>query len=230
MDVSIRSRELVRAGAFLALVALTVWLGTHRRGPAHSAPAPRAGPTWPWMPGGFLAPKPGFSAVPFAVKTSNDPSLPKGVTLVKTPGEEGVLFGLPGKPALYATPPKPAAVLRGTATAHVLVVGKTRYTYVRVLSLLATAYNGSYAMNGPWGGVAAWNGEPLQHGDVAVDPSVIPLGTHLYVSGYGPATAADTGSGIVGERIDLYFPESATAISRFGEHMVKVYVLAPPGT
>jgi 3D (Asp-Asp-Asp) domain-containing protein len=51
---------------------------------------------------------------------------------------------------------------------------------------------------------------------VAVDPSVIPLGTHMTVPGYGEAVAADTGSAIKGAIIDLWFPtvEQARAWGR----------------
>ncbi len=48
-------------------------------------------------------------------------------------------------------------------------------------------------------------------GVAAVDPSVIPLGTHMTIPGYGLAVAADTGSAIRGARIDLWFPTLARA-------------------
>jgi 3D (Asp-Asp-Asp) domain-containing protein len=60
---------------------------------------------------------------------------------------------------------------------------------------------------------------------VAVDPAVIPLGTRLYVPGYGLALAADTGGAIVGNRIDLCMEDYGAAWG-FGRQMVKVYVLA----
>jgi len=47
-------------------------------------------------------------------------------------------------------------------------------------------------------------GMPVGQGVVAVDPSVIPLGTRLYVPGYGNAVAADVGGGIKGATIDLW--------------------------
>ena len=49
-------------------------------------------------------------------------------------------------------------------------------------------------------------GAPVGWGVVAVDPSVIPLGTHISVPGYGDAVAADVGGGIVGSRVDVWFP------------------------
>ena len=48
-------------------------------------------------------------------------------------------------------------------------------------------------------------------GVVAVDPSVIPLGTRMSIPGYGEGVAADVGSGIAGAMIDLWFPTDADA-------------------
>ncbi len=49
-------------------------------------------------------------------------------------------------------------------------------------------------------------GIPVGWGVAAVDPRVIPLGSHIWVPGYGEAVAADVGGGIVGPRVDLWFP------------------------
>jgi 3D (Asp-Asp-Asp) domain-containing protein len=54
-------------------------------------------------------------------------------------------------------------------------------------------------------------GMPVGHGVVAVDPSVIPLGTRLTIPGYGEGVAADTGGAVRGNRIDLWFPTPAQA-------------------
>jgi 3D (Asp-Asp-Asp) domain-containing protein len=54
-------------------------------------------------------------------------------------------------------------------------------------------------------------GIPVGWGVVAVDPSVIPLGTRLTVPGYGEGVAADTGSAVRGATIDLWFPSLAQA-------------------
>jgi 3D (Asp-Asp-Asp) domain-containing protein len=51
-------------------------------------------------------------------------------------------------------------------------------------------------------------GMPVGHGVVAVDPSVIPLGTRMYVPGYGNGVAADVGGGVRGRVIDLWMPRS----------------------
>src|SRR5262249_31506381 len=54
-------------------------------------------------------------------------------------------------------------------------------------------------------------GVPVGQGVVAVDPSVIPLGTRMYVPGYGNGVAADVGSGIKGNDIDLWMPSAQCA-------------------
>ncbi len=56
------------------------------------------------------------------------------------------------------------------------------------------------------------SGVAVGYGIVAVDPGVIPLGTHLTIPGYGEGVAADTGGSIVGTRIDLWFPTHAEAL------------------
>jgi 3D (Asp-Asp-Asp) domain-containing protein len=54
-------------------------------------------------------------------------------------------------------------------------------------------------------------GLPVALGVIAVDPSVIPLGTRLTIPGYGEGVAADTGSAVQGLTIDLWFPTLAKA-------------------
>ncbi len=55
------------------------------------------------------------------------------------------------------------------------------------------------------------SGLPVGVGVIAVDPNVIPLGTRVFVPGYGSAVAADTGSAIKGNIIDLWMPSTAQA-------------------
>ncbi|MGM0754505.1 MAG: ubiquitin-like domain-containing protein [Bacillota bacterium] len=59
---------------------------------------------------------------------------------------------------------------------------------------------------------------------IAVDPSVIPLGTKVYVEGYGYAVAADTGGAIKGNKIDVFFPSKSDAY-RWGRKTIKVKIL-----
>jgi 3D (Asp-Asp-Asp) domain-containing protein len=88
------------------------------------------------------------------------------------------------------------------------------------LSMVATAYTA-----GCWGcsGITA-SGRPAGHGIVAVDPRVIPLGTRMYIPGYGHAVAGDTGGAIRGHRIDLGF-NSNYAANQFGRRAITVYLI-----
>lgn len=100
--------------------------------------------------------------------------------------------------------------------------------------MVATAYDLSFESTGkypgdPYYGITA-SGLKAQPGTVAVDPSVIPLGTKLYIAStdgspdYGFATALDTGGAIKGNRIDLFMEDNADCL-RFGIRQVKVYIL-----
>lgn len=86
----------------------------------------------------------------------------------------------------------------------------------KVLKLLATGYTHT-------GNVTA-SGQMPEPGVVAVDTRVIPMGTRLYVEGYGFATALDKGGAIKGNRIDLFFNSEQEA-GGWGTRWVKVYVL-----
>ena len=97
---------------------------------------------------------------------------------------------------------------------------KTSYIAESAISMMATAYTADCA--GCSGYTAI--GPRAGHGIVAVDPRVIPLGTRLYIPGYGPAVAGDTGGAIVGNRIDLGFNSLSDAM-RFGRRPVRVYRL-----
>ncbi|MBM4765324.1 G5 and 3D domain-containing protein [Bacillus sp. B15-48] len=59
---------------------------------------------------------------------------------------------------------------------------------------------------------------------IAVDPNVIPLGTRVYVEGYGHAIAGDTGSAIKGNKIDVFLPSKSDAY-RWGRKNVKIQIL-----
>jgi 3D (Asp-Asp-Asp) domain-containing protein len=66
-------------------------------------------------------------------------------------------------------------------------------------------------------------GVPVRKGVVAVDPTLIPLGTRLHVPGYGPGLAADVGIAIKGRLIDLWFPSSVQA-RKWGRRTVTITV------
>lgn len=98
-------------------------------------------------------------------------------------------------------------------------------TLVGEWDMVATAYyafgKGGNDING--NGITAI-GLRARKGIVAVDPRVIPLGTKLYIPGYGEALAADTGGWIKGNRIDLCF-ESLEECFRQGRRKIKIYLV-----
>ena len=59
---------------------------------------------------------------------------------------------------------------------------------------------------------------------IAVDPNVIPLGSKVYVEGYGYATAADTGGAIKGNKIDVFIPSHEAALD-WGRKQVNIQIL-----
>ena len=93
-------------------------------------------------------------------------------------------------------------------------------SYQRRIVMDASAYTADDPGNS---GFTA-TGLRLRRGMVSVDPDVIPLGSQLYIEGYGYATAEDTGGSIVGNRIDLAM-DSITEALNFGRREVVVYVL-----
>lgn len=94
----------------------------------------------------------------------------------------------------------------------------------RELTMEATAYGPDCA---GCSGITA-TGMDIRSGTqkvIAVDPSVIPLGSRVWVEGYGEAIAADTGGAIKGNIIDVLVPSEAYAASNWGRRTVKVKIL-----
>ncbi len=104
------------------------------------------------------------------------------------------------------------------------------FSYSRVLTVTATAYDPSPATNAGYSKTAY--GLTPQYGVVAVDPRVIPLGTRLYIESsdggaswvYGYCIAGDTGGAIKGNKVDLCYNTRAECI-QFGRRSATVYVL-----
>ena len=96
-------------------------------------------------------------------------------------------------------------------------------TAIKTLTMESTAYYGH--------GITASGLKPVRNPDgistIAVDPNVIPLGTKVYVSGYGIAIAADTGGAIKGNIIDVYLNTHEECIS-WGRRNVTVQILEYP--
>lgn len=121
--------------------------------------------------------------------------------------------------------PVTKVVVYGTRTViRTLLTSRGSYRYKEFRVMEATAYDPGPKSNYPFTGITA-RGTKARYGVVAVDPRVIPLGSRLYIPGYGEAVAEDTGSAIKGNRIDLCFETLPEAV-RFGRRPMQVYVLA----
>ena len=119
--------------------------------------------------------------------------------------------------------PRPARVLEGAPRTFAQYAASARYSkLISVMTLVATAYTAATATAHPTGYTAT--GIRARYGVVAVDPRVIPLGSHVFIPGYGIALAADTGGAIIGNRIDLCMDSWSDAMS-FGRQIVQVYIL-----
>ena len=82
----------------------------------------------------------------------------------------------------------------------------------------------AYSAYDPGNGSHTATGTLVRHGVIAVDPSVIPLGTHVFIPGYGEAVAEDIGYAINGYRIDVAFDTHAEALS-FGRQDLEIFIM-----
>ena len=87
--------------------------------------------------------------------------------------------------------------------------------YSRVITVVATGYTHT--------GNRTATGTYPHHGTMAVDRSVVPMGSYGYVPGYGSVHAEDTGGAIRGNRIDLFFNTRGQAVS-WGRRTVQLYI------
>lgn len=90
----------------------------------------------------------------------------------------------------------------------------------RALYVSATAYSA----HDPGNGSRTATGTLVRRGVIAVDPSVIPLGTRVFIPGYGEAVAEDIGGGIHGQRIDVAFDTHAEALM-FGRQDLEIFIM-----
>jgi len=114
--------------------------------------------------------------------------------------------------------------------------GGIDFSYSKVIDVKCTAYTASYEDTGkrpgdPGFGITK-SGMVAKEGVVAVDPTVIPLGTKMYIEilddsieDYGFAIAGDTGGKIKGKKVDLYFDATREQLLQFGVRKAKVYIL-----
>jgi 3D (Asp-Asp-Asp) domain-containing protein len=167
---------------------------------------------------------------PYSVESVQDNTLTPGKTRIRQAGQEGILL----KKYMVTTEngevvekkelgsevikePVPRIIATGVRSNNKRASRGVSLENKRVLNMTATAY--THTGNPTASGVMPYVG------GVAVDPKVIPLGTELYVEGYGYARAVDTGGLIKGNRIDVFL-ETAKECYEWGKRKVKVYILS----
>jgi uncharacterized protein YabE (DUF348 family) len=183
--------------------------------------------------------------VTFKTEAFTDASLPKGTRQILVEGSAGlkmqvtktvVTDGIEGQAEVTAektiTPAvaqleavAPGASSKSGSAKVIPAKGKRKSGKSRTgrrVRLLSTAYSPNEPGGG--GGTSTAMGHPAVFGVAAVDPRVIPLGSKLYVVGYGYAMAYDTGGAIKGNRIDLCF-DSGAECEEWGAKPVTVIVL-----
>jgi uncharacterized protein YabE (DUF348 family) len=173
--------------------------------------------------------------IQFAVITKKDEGLEKGKQVTVTEGKQGIVSKeyevvlengkevsrkITGEQKLREKLDKVVAV--GTKELDIQVSrGAETGTEFYVNTTAYTAYcNGCSGRTATGFDLRANPGAKV----IAVDPRVIPLGTKVYVEGYGYAVAADTGGAIKGHKIDVFFPTKAEAF-RWGVRKVKIKIL-----
>ncbi len=165
--------------------------------------------------------------LPYGDERVDDPTLEKGLTKTVKAGVNGVARntvkitfydGKEGKREIIATEtvvqPQNRVVAMGSITA--VSRGGERMDIREAKYMQASAYT--------YTGFRTATGLTPAVGMVAVDPGVIPMGSRLYIEGYGYARAADTGGAVKGNKIDLFMEEYGQCMS-WGRRTVKVYIL-----
>ncbi|MCE5222528.1 MAG: ubiquitin-like domain-containing protein [Clostridium sp.] len=175
-------------------------------------------------------------AIKFDTIVEKDANLDSSVQKVKSEGnngekeityqvvyKDGVEISRNVKSTKTILEPQNEIVVKGTGQVYASRGGDS-ITYKKKLNCTATAY--SNHSNTATGRTPVRNEGGLS--TIAVDPCVIPLGSKVYVDGYGYAIAADTGGAIKGNKIDIYL-NSSSECNSWGRKSVNVLVVASPG-
>ena len=159
--------------------------------------------------------------VAFKTVTREDSSLDQGKTKVVKKGRKGkakVTYRIKYIDGKVASKKKISKKIISKPVNKVVAKG-TRFvfdgsSYSRKLTVKAYAYTG--------GGRTAM-GTQARVGEIAVDPSVIPLGTTVYIEGIGERRAEDTGGNIQGNTIDIYM-NSESECRNWGVRYITIYI------
>jgi 3D (Asp-Asp-Asp) domain-containing protein len=121
--------------------------------------------------------------------------------------------GSPPAPSGHANQPRQATAARTRVRATAALEARP----VNLDGFLGTFEITCYSLQG-----TTASGRPVSEDVVAVDPSVLPLGTHIVIDGLGTKVAGDTGGNIEGNRLDIWMPSSDDCL-RFGRQHRKVW-------
>jgi uncharacterized protein YabE (DUF348 family) len=172
----------------------------------------------------------------FDTIVENDENLDTSVQKVKSDGvngqkeityqvvyKDGVEVSRNVKSAKTIVEPQNKVVIKGTGQVYASRGGE-QIKYKKKVSSIATAYSGH--------STTATGRRPVRNegglSTIAVDPSVVPLGSKVFVDGYGYAIAADTGGAIKGNKIDVYL-DSSSDCDNWGRRSVNLLLVAYPG-
>ncbi len=171
----------------------------------------------------------------FATETRPDDSLETGITKVYRSGSPGLAHVT--YEVKYEDGNELERIETGRRTVEepvskIVLVGTIKQVsrsgenlrFSKVVEAVVTAYCPCQICCGKYANGFTHTGLPAKKGVVAVDPSVIPLGSRVYVDGYGYAIAADTGGAIKGTRVDVCFDTHAEALA-WGMQKAKVFLL-----
>jgi len=173
--------------------------------------------------------------IPFGIENREDPSLEAGLVEMYrggVPGEARVTYSVRYEDGVEVSRQETGREELAIPTPQVLMVGTLREVsrggtsirFERAIEVLSTAYCPCIKCCGPNARGITRMGLPAKKGVIAVDPRVIPLGSRVYVDGYGFALAADTGSAIKGDRIDVCFDTHQEALV-WGMQWLKHYII-----
>lgn len=193
--------------------------------------------------------------IPFDTVKQNDPNLLKGKEQIVAEGKEGVLAKKIEKVfedgqlvaenvvdlkveqesvnRVVSLGTKNPVVVLSTASPDIDEVTKedVKFAYKQILNNVSlTAYSLDAASTGkssdhPQYGITSSGARVSEGRTIAVDPKVIPIGWWVYIEGIGLRRAEDTGSGVKGNKIDVYF-ENPSYAKRFGvKRGYKVYII-----
>lgn len=174
-------------------------------------------------------------AVPYAVERREDSSLEAGLTRVYRNGVAGVarvLYRVRYEDGVEVSRDEISREKIKDPSSQILLVGSLREVsrggtsirFERAIEALSTAYCPCAKCCGSNATGMTSTGLRAERGVIAVDPRIIPLGSRVYVDGYGFAIAADVGSAIKGNRVDVCFNTHEEALA-WGMKRTKVYVI-----